>query len=164
MKRIKEDVLTNQRSGPLTMLFLINVRIGQRLLTVKLRYGAVVWLLYVFPVIGARLLNTLFGCSVPFSVILGRRVLFKHGLYGFFVSGRAVVGDDCEILHQVTIGAKNLAPRNIGNGFFINVDAKIIGDVQVKDWCKIGVQALVVRDAPDNHVCKAPVATMSRNL
>lgn len=165
MKYIKEDLSTNRRSGLLTMLFLINFRIGPRLLAVKRRYGAVAWPLYVFPVIGARILNTLFGCSVPFSITLGRRVLFRHGLYGVFISGHAVVGDDCEILHQVTIGskigAKTPASPKIGDGVLIGVGAKIIGDVRVGDGCKIGAQALVVKDVPDNHICLAPMATMS---
>lgn len=167
MRIVKEDVLTNRRAGLLTMLFMINFRIGQRLLAAKRRYGAVVLPLYVFPMVGARILSVLFGCSVPFSTTLGRRVLFRHGLYGVFLSGHAVIGDDCEILHQVTvvsnIGAKTLLAPKVGNGVFIGVGAKIIGGVQGGNGCKIGAQALVVKDVPANHTCLAPVATMFEN-
>lgn len=167
MRKIYEDVITNKHSGLLTKLLLVNFRIGQHLLIAKKRYGVAVWPLYLFPFIVLRLMSILFGCSVPFSTSIGRRVLFRHGFYGVFLSGNAIIGDDCEILHHVTIGSnigvKPLSAPKIGNRFFIGVGAKIIGGIQVGNGCKIGAQALIVKDVLDNHTCLAPIAAIFKN-
>ncbi len=155
---LAEDLATNRTAGLLTLVFLVNFRLGQRLLAARRRFGAGMWIFYIFPLVTARILAPVFGCSVPFCVQMGRRVRFRHGLYGVFVSGRASIGDDCEILHQVTIGAGRKGSPQLGPGVFVGAGAKIIGKVHLGQGCKIGAQALVVTDVPDRARCFAPPA------
>ncbi|WP_395352959.1 serine acetyltransferase [Variovorax sp. UC122_21] len=102
------------------------------------------------------------GCSVPFSCTLGSGICFRHGLSGIFISGKAVVGDNCFILHQVTIGSnygstkRPFAAPVVGNGVFIGAGAKIIGGVAIGARARIGANALVVEDVPEGAVCFAP--------
>ena len=73
-----------------------------------------------------------------------------HGLYGIIISHNAVIGANCTIFHQVTIGeGKGGAPR-IGNNCSIGAGAKIIGGIKIGNNVKIGANCIVVEDIPDN--------------
>ena len=74
-------------------------------------------------------------------------------LMGVVISGGAVIGNDCTIYHQVTIGVHGLAESgvlHIGNHVFIGAGAKIVGNVRIGDNCIIGANAVVTKDIPDN--------------
>ena len=68
---------------------------------------------------------------------------------GVVIHEDAVIGDDCMIMQQVTIGmiGTGQVPR-IGNGVYIGAGAKIIGKVEVGDGARIGANAVVVDDVP----------------
>ena len=73
-----------------------------------------------------------------------------HGLYGIIISKNAIIGENCTIFHQVTIGeGKGGAPR-IGDNCYIGAGAKIIGNITVGNNVKIGANCVVVEDIPDN--------------
>lgn len=73
-----------------------------------------------------------------------------HGLNGIIVSHNAVIGANCVIFHQVTIGeGKNGAPV-IGDNVRIGAGAKIIGGIRVGSNVKIGAGCVVAKDVPDN--------------
>ncbi|ABQ69009.1 Serine acetyltransferase-like protein [Rhizorhabdus wittichii RW1] len=167
---LKEDWRSNRGAGLVSQLFLINYRLGRIALQKKEKYGTPILLGYLPLLLNARFLSLFLGCSIPFSTKLGRRIRFQHGLQGIFISGLASVGDDCLILHQVTIGSnigsrsgRPAAPR-IGNRIFIGVGAKIIGDLDVGDDAMIGAQALVIRSVPSGARCHAPSAEIRMGL
>ena len=62
---------------------------------------------------------------------------------------RAVIGDRCGILNDVTIGTnmKQGAPT-IGNDVFIGVGAKILGEITIGDGARIAANSLVISDVP----------------
>ena len=45
---------------------------------------------------------------IPISAQIGDNIVFPHGLAGIFISQKAIIGDNCVIFHQVTIGSDNL--------------------------------------------------------
>lgn len=81
-----------------------------------------------------------------------------HGLNGIIVSHNAVIGKNCTILHQVTIGEGKSGAPVIGDNVMIGAGAKLIGGIQVGNNVKIGAGCVVTRDVPDNAtvVCAAP--------
>jgi len=159
--KLRSEFNVNKQSGVLTVLFMINYRIGHKLLNVKKNGNKLIWPLYVICLLNHRFLSMVFGSSIPFSCEIGKRVVFRHGMYGVFISGKAKIGHDCIIMHQVTIGSnygsthKPLSAPNISDGVFIGVGAKIIGSVNIGDNAKIGANALVVCDVPSNTICVA---------
>ena len=95
-------------------------------------------------------------CSVPYSCKIGSNLSLPHGLFGIFISQDAVIGDNCVIFQQVTIGSNNLngsentgAPV-IGDNVYIGAGAKIIGKCKVGNNVRIGANTVVTTDVPDN--------------
>lgn len=94
-----------------------------------------------------------YGAGIPILPDINRFTT-PHGFYGIFISQRAKIGKGCVIYHQVTIGSNDLknsggAPR-IGNNCLIGAGAKVIGNVYVGNHVRIGANAIVVDDIPDN--------------
>lgn len=73
-----------------------------------------------------------------------------HGLNGIIVSHNAVIGENCTIFHQVTIGEGRGGAPVIGNNVLIGAGAKIIGGIQIGDNVRIGAGCVVMQDVPDN--------------
>lgn len=97
-----------------------------------------------------------YGSFIPYSTQIGENAFFPHGLCGVFISAGAVIGNNCTIFHQVTIGSNTLkdslgygAPV-IGDNVYFGAGCKVIGNVHVGDNVRIGANAVVTSDVPDN--------------
>ena len=79
---------------------------------------------------------------------LGKRLMLPHP-NGVVIHEDAVIGDDCMIMQQVTIGmiGDGEVPT-IGNRVYIGAGAKIIGKLTVGDGARIGANAVVTKDVP----------------
>lgn len=74
-------------------------------------------------------------------------------LNGIYIHGNVVIGENCTILQQVTIGANEhklnfRAAPQIGNQVYIGAGAKIIGDVVIGDNVRVGANAVVTKNIP----------------
>lgn len=98
-----------------------------------------------------RTVRNVYGIELPYTVQLGRRVIFEHQ-HGIVVHGQTVIGDDCIIRQGVTLGIRSMdrlteAPV-LGRGVNVGAGAKIIGSVSVGDGAAIGANAVVLKDIP----------------
>lgn len=98
-----------------------------------------------------RGVRNFYGIELPYTVQLGRRVVFEHQ-HGIVVHGSTVIGDDCIIRQGVTLGLRSLdrldeAPV-LGRGVNVGAGAKVIGPVRVGDGAAIGANAVVLKDVP----------------
>lgn len=86
---------------------------------------------------------------------IGRRFFIDHGA-GVVIGETAIVGDDVLMYHQVTLGGTSLNKEKrhptIGNNVLLGAGAKVLGNITVGDNCKIGVNAVVTRDVPADHI------------
>ena len=93
------------------------------------------------------------GIEIHPGAQIGRRFFIDHGM-GVVIGETAIIGDDCLLYHQVTLGGTSLqkAKRHptLGNGVLIGMGAKILGDIKIGDGCKIGANAVVNKDIPSN--------------
>lgn len=70
---------------------------------------------------------------------------------GVVFHGDAVIGDNCMIMQQVTIGMIGSGEYpTIGDNVYIGAGAKILGKVHVGNGARIGAQAVVLTDVPAN--------------
>jgi serine O-acetyltransferase len=92
---------------------------------------------------------------------LPRRARIGPGLYighfgGITVSPETVMGKDCSISPGVTIGLSGKGDRLgvpvIGDDVYVAPGAKLIGKIRIGSSVKIGANAVVYRDIPDNAV------------
>ena len=96
------------------------------------------------------------------SSYIGINTTFKgipclpHGFYGIFISDKAIIGQNCVIFQNVTIGSNTLEQTKkqgsptIGDNCYIGAGAKIIGNVKIGNNVRIGANAIVTTDIPDN--------------
>ena len=87
---------------------------------------------------------------IPASAQIGEGTVFGYKGIGVIVHKRAVIGKNCIIGTNVTIGGKSghyQVPR-IGDNVDISTGAKILGPVTVGDGCVIGANAVVIKDCP----------------
>src|SRR5271170_88607 len=93
--------------------------------------------------------------SIRYGIDISRDVRIGSGFYighfgGIVVNEGVVIGDNCNISHDVTLGQTNRGARVgcpvIGNNVFIAPGAKIIGSIYVGDDVAIGTNAVVLRD------------------
>lgn len=98
-----------------------------------------------------RGVRNFYGIELPYSVRLGRRVKIEHQS-GIVIHGSAIIGDDCILRQDVTLGNRSLsrpseAPR-LGNRVSVGAGAKILGPVVIGDEAQIGANAVVQLDVP----------------
>lgn len=98
------------------------------------------------------------GSFIGRDAICHGPINFPHGIKSIFISSGAEIGKNVTIFQQVTIGSNTLpdsktkgAPT-IGDGVLIGAGAIIIGNVKIGHNCRIGANAVVVEDVPDNCV------------
>jgi len=96
-----------------------------------------------------RRVRNVYGIELPYSVKLGRRVVFEHQ-GAIIIHGNVSIGDDCVIRQGVTIGNRYLdrpleAPV-LGCGVNVGAGAKILGDLTIGDNASVGANSVVVHD------------------
>ena len=83
-----------------------------------------------------------------------RRTILPHPI-GIVIGKGAVLGYDCFIYQNVTIGAKSLLEfvyPTIGNNVTIFANALIIGNIKIGNNVTIGAGSVVTKDIPDNSI------------
>ena len=98
-----------------------------------------------------RYVRNHYGIELPYTVRLGRRVVFEHQS-GIVIHGLAQIGDECVIRQGVTLGNRRpeepfAAPRLL-NRVNVGAGAKIIGQLTIGDGAQIGANAVVLEDVP----------------
>ena len=87
---------------------------------------------------------------LPPSAEIGGGLYISH-VGGVVLHHRAVIGKNCDLSHQVTIGTAGLGrtdvPR-IGHDVSIGAGAVLIGNIEVGDGAHIAANSLVNRDVP----------------
>ena len=96
----------------------------------------------------------LFNSSVPSSVTIGKGSKFAYGGIGIVIHARTVIGMNCMIGQNVTIGGKSgwYEVPIIGDNVEISAGARILGPIKIGSNVIIGANAVVVKDVPDNCI------------
>ena len=89
-------------------------------------------------------------CEIDLTCRIGGGLLLPHPT-GIIIHPRVVIGVNCLIFHQVTLGTGGKIPGvpSIGGHVDIGTGAKVLGGVTVGDHARIGANAVVLRDVPE---------------
>ena len=93
------------------------------------------------------------GIEIHPNATIGKRLFIDHGM-GVVIGETAKIGDDVTIYHGVTLGGTSSKPGirhpQIGNSVVIGSGAQILGPIKIGNGAKIGSNAVVVKDVPEN--------------
>ena len=93
------------------------------------------------------------GIEIHPGATIGNRLMIDHGM-GVVIGETTIIGDDCTIYHQVTLGGtgKETKKRHptIGNNVLIGTGSKILGNINIGNNVKIGANSVVLKDVEEN--------------
>lgn len=121
----------------------------------------------LLPKVFAIVNRIIFGAYIPPSCRLGKNVKFGYGGCGVVIHARAVIGNNCHVGPNVTVGgrSKQFNVPVIGNNVYIAGGAKILGNVKVGDNAIIGANAVVIKDVKSNSIVGGiPAKTIRSNI
>lgn len=107
------------------------------------------WLLKKWAVLRHRFWSVVTAADIPLGSNIAGGLLLPHA-NGIVIHPEALIGPNCLIFQQVTIGTRGLggAPQ-IGGHVDIGAGAKILGPVKIGCHVTIGANAVVLVDVPD---------------
>ena len=93
------------------------------------------------------------GIEIHPGATIGKRLFIDHGM-GIVIGETAIIGDDCVLFHQVTLGGtgkdKNKRHPSLGNNVMCGAGSKILGPIEIGDNVKIGAGAIVLKNIENN--------------
>ena len=96
-----------------------------------------------------------YGISISSDTVIGPGFYIGH-YGGIVINNNAIIGNNCNISHGVTIGQVNRGKRKgcptIGNNVYIGPGAKLFGKIQIGNNVAIGANCVATKDAPENAV------------
>lgn len=97
------------------------------------------------------------GVELPYKTKVGKGLIIYHG-HSTVINDDSVIGENCIIRHNTTIGHKQLHNGEyskgpvIGNNVDIGANVCIIGHIEIGDNVKIGAGSVIVKDVPRDAV------------
>lgn len=108
----------------------------------------------VLPAVCRRWAIAACGIDILPRADLGGGCIIAHGI-GLVIGGRTVIGEDCTLLHGVTLGEARFdeldCPR-LGDRVTVGAGAIVLGGITIGDDVLIGAGSVVVSDVPAGAV------------
>ena len=97
--------------------------------------------------------SRIFAVDIHPAARVGAGIMLDHGT-GIVVGETAVIGDNCSLLHSVTLGGtgKEVGDRHpkIGPWVMIGAGAKVLGNISVGKCSRVAAGSVVLDDVPPN--------------
>ncbi|WP_300529371.1 serine O-acetyltransferase [Maricaulis sp.] len=120
-----------------------------------------------------------FGLDIHPAARIGKGVMIDHAT-SVVIGETAVVGDDCSLLHEVTLGGTGASHEDrhpkVGRGVLIGAGAKVLGNIEIGDNARIAAGSVVLKPVPAGctvagvpakivgDCCPQPARSMDQNL
>lgn len=92
-----------------------------------------------------------FSVDIHPNARIGRGIMIDHA-HAIVIGETAVVGDNCSLLHSVTLGGtgKTDGDRHpkVGHGVLIGAGAKILGNISIGHCSRVAAGSVVLSDVP----------------
>ena len=153
---LKEDIGTIYRKDPAArnLIEVVFCYPGFHALLLY-RFAHRLWVSQI-PVI-PRMISTfarfLTGIDIHPGATIGRRFFIDHGM-GVVIGETAEIGDDVLLYQGVTLGGTSSKPEKrhptLERGVVVGAGAKVLGNITLGHYSKIGAGSVVVNDVPEH--------------
>lgn len=96
-----------------------------------------------------------YGLNIPYTTQIGPGLFIGHH-GGIVVNQKVIIGKNCNINHQVTIGiaygGRHPGTPVIGNNVFLGAGCKIFGGITIEDNVAVGANCVVTKSFATNAV------------
>ncbi|HXF55896.1 MAG TPA: serine O-acetyltransferase [Hyphomicrobiaceae bacterium] len=124
--------------------------------------------------------SRIFAVDINPAARIGLGIMLDHGT-GIVIGETAVVGDNCSILQNVTLGGtgKERGDRHpkIGANVLLGAGAKVLGNIRIGDCSRVAAGSVVLKDVPPKTTvagvpareigpagCPEPARTMDQRI
>lgn len=117
------------------------------------------------PKLVTLLIFLIYNSKVPYQARIGKGTKLGYGGIGVVIHSESVIGRNCSVGQQVTIGGGNSRYPGvpvIGDNVYMHKGAIIYGGITVGDNAEIGANAVVNKPVPDNAVVAGVPAKIIR--
>ncbi len=112
-----------------------------------------IWKIPVLPRLLSTVARFLTGIDIHPGATIGRRFFIDHGM-GVVIGETAEIGDDVLLYQGVTLGGtsakKEKRHPTLGRGVVVGAGAKVLGNITLGNYAKVGAGSVVVHDVPEH--------------
>ena len=153
---LKEDIGTIYRKDPAArnLIEVVFCYPGfHALLLYRFAHRLWVWQIPVIPRMISTFARFLTGIDIHPGATIGRRFFIDHGM-GVVIGETAEIGDDVLLYQGVTLGGTSSKPEKrhptLERGVVVGAGAKVLGNITLGHYSKIGAGSVVVNDVPEH--------------
>lgn len=108
----------------------------------------------LLPMVIKTAIRILWGGVVPYQAEIGEGTVLGYQALGVVIHKRCVIGKNCHISQNVTMGGTSeiYEVPVLGDNVSVGAGANIIGPVHIGNNAVIGAGAVVISDIPENAV------------
>jgi serine O-acetyltransferase len=94
-----------------------------------------------------RFWSVVTGADIPINTQIGGGLMIPHP-NGIVIHAGCVIGPNCIIFQQVTLGSAHGGVPSLGGDVSIGAGAKLLGNIEIGDHAVIAAMAVVTHDVP----------------
>ena len=119
-----------------------------------------------FPKAIKSIIFLIYNSSIPYQAEIGKGSRFAYGGIGVVIHKRAVIGKNCNIGSNVTIGGKSghYNVPIIGDNVFISTGSRILGPIEIGNNVIVGANSVVVKNVLPNSVVAGVPSKVIKNI
>lgn len=156
LQTLKEDICTIYRKDPAArnILEVIFCYPGfHALLLHRIAHKLWIWKIPVIPRLISTFARFLTGIDIHPGATIGKRFFIDHGM-GVVIGETTEIADDVLLYQGVTLGGTSSKPEKrhptLGRGVVVGAGAKVLGNIRIGNYSKIGAGSVVVVEVPDH--------------
>lgn len=110
------------------------------------------------------LIFLLYNSFIPYTAVIGEGTTFAYKGMGVVIHSGAVIGKNCVIAQQVTVGGRSKKEQVpvIGDNVYLGAGSKILGDITLGDHVVVGANAVVIQSVKSNTIVAGVPARVIR--
>lgn len=119
----------------------------------------------VLPKLITLLIFLIYNSKIPYQAKIGRGSTFGYGGMGVVIHSKSIIGVNCTICQQVTIGGGDSRFPGvpvIGNNVYIAKGSIVMGGITIGNNVTIGANAVVTKPVSDNAIVAGVPAKILR--